>query len=438
MNHNHWLSLFLQFLILLPTAASCYLPAKNQLKYTGAKTAALCITILIPYCLAATWVCMALSIDTFTLLLPALCLFFFLYRQTVNMDLPRSLAIYVGVCAIETFPAQFAYSLDAWLHPLSNARDFSAEAALFQLFLSCLLLIAFIVPARRYFSWSIKNLNFPQIWYSTAVLSMGFLVFNVLTIPRHYSTLQVGRLSYLFPLMEVCALAVLITIYVLFYLGTTLILKKEKLEKRSQLLEIQSHQYQILQEHMHQTARLRHDFRHSVRLLTSLANQNDIDSIKTYLAEYDSQLPANTPINYCSNTALNALFGYYYEKAHSAQIETDWKLELPEPLTISELDLASLFGNIMENAIAACRRVPDDLRYFYLTAEIRHGNSLYVVSTNSFDGKIKKGTDGYYSTRHDGKGIGLASITSIAEKYHGHTRISNDSKEFFVDVLLKI
>lgn len=92
----------------------------------------------------------------------------------------------------------------------------------------------------------------------------------------------------------------------------------------------------------------------------------------------------------------------------------------------------------MENAISACKRVPDGSRYFYLTTEIHHGNSLYVVSSNSFDGKVRKGKDGYYSTYHSGKGIGLASISAIAEKYHGSARISNDSKEFFVDIVLKI
>lgn len=271
MNHNQWLSTLLQFLILLPAAASCYLPTKSQIRYTGTKTATLCIAVLIPYCLAATWLCMTLSIDGNTILLPSLFLFFLLYRQTVTLDLSRSLAIYVGVCAIETFPAQFAYSLDAWLHPLSNAQDMSAEAALFQFFLSCLLLIAFIVPARQHFSWSVDNLNFPQIWYTTVALSTVFLVLNILLIPQSYSTLQSGRLVYLFPLLEGCELAVLITVYVLFHLGAKLILKHAKLEERSQLLEMQSHQYQLLQEHMHQTARLRHDFRHSVRLLTSLA-----------------------------------------------------------------------------------------------------------------------------------------------------------------------
>ena len=83
-------------------------------------------------CAAATALLYALfSIHMNWMLFPSLALFFFLYRRTVDLDLPRSLAIYVGVCAIESFPAQFACSFDAFLHPASGAADLSPEAALF-------------------------------------------------------------------------------------------------------------------------------------------------------------------------------------------------------------------------------------------------------------------------------------------------------------------
>lgn len=95
---------------------------------------------------------------------------------------------------------------------------------------------------------------------------------------------------------------------------------------------------------------------------------------------------------------------------------------MPEPLTVSELDMAALFGNIMENAISTCAVLSEGERYFNLTAEIRHGNSLYIVSTNSFDGKVRKGKDGYYSTKHGG---------------HGTAQVRNSDKEFFADVVMK-
>lgn len=189
---------------------------------------------------------------------------------------------------------------------------------------------------------------------------------------------------------------------------------------------------------MRQTAQLRHDFRHSVRLLSSLAEKGDIDSIRTHLEGYEASLAESTPVNYCTNAALNALFGYYYEMAVSAGIGTDWHIELPEPLPAAELDMVSQFGNLMENAIDGCRTVRSGRRYFCLTTEIRHGNRLYIVSTNNFDGRVRKTKDGYCSTKHSGNGIGLTAIAAAAEKYSGSVQASNSDTEFFVDVMLKM
>ena len=92
----------------------------------------------------------------------------------------------------------------------------------------------------------------------------------------------------------------------------------------------------------------------------------------------------------------------------------------------------------MENAIDGCLTIPEGGRYFCLTTENRHGNKLYIVSTNSFDGKVRKGKDGYHSTKHSGNGIGLTAIAAVAEKYGGSAQASNSDTEFYMDVTLKI
>lgn len=438
MNMTRWLSALPQFLVLLPSAASCYYTMKNQMRYTAFRTAALCMAFLLPYAFVCSFLCTVFWIDVNAALLPSLILFFFPYRRTVTASLPKCLAVYVGVCAVQTFPAQFAYAFDAYLHPASGASYFSVEAAFFQVGLSCLVAAVFAWPACRHFFRMVDCLDIPKVWYSTVVLSSVFLIFNVMAIPQSYSTIHTGRMFSLFLLLEGCLLAVLTAIYLLFYRGTTVILEHVELKERARLLEMQSHQYRALQGHMRQTARLRHDFRHSIRLLTSLAEKGDIDSIRAHLSGYEASLADHTPINYCANAALNALFGYYHETAVSAGIDMDWQIELPEPLSVTELDMASMFGNLMENAIDGCLTVPDGKRYFCLTTEIRHGNRLYIVSTNSFNGRVQKGKDGYHSTKHSGNGIGLAAIAATAEKYGGSARVFNSSSEFFVDVVMKI
>ena len=438
MDMDKFLLAMLQFLILLPGTVSCYLPARNRMKLSRVKTAALCMTVILLYSVTAASLCALFSIDVNVILLPSLVIFFFLYRCTVDMDLSCALAIYVGVCAVETFPAQFAYAFDATLHPLSGAAELSLEAALFQLGLSVLLLAAFAYPATHYFQRAVDSPGFSRIWYFTVVLSSIFLIFNVIAVPQSYSTLHAGRMQWIFPVFEAGAFAVLVAIYVLFYRAIVIILEYAELKERTRLFEMQSHQYRALQEHMRQTARLRHDFRHSVRLLASLAEKDDTESIRTHLAEYEVSFKENGPVDYCANAALNALFGYYHEMAANEGIRTDWHIELPEPFPFAELDMAALFGNLMENAVAGCRTVPEDARYFCLTTQVRHGNRLYIVSTNSFDGKVRKSKDGYLSTKQDGTGIGLASISVVSEKYGGLAKVSNSDTEFFVDVMLKI
>ena len=104
----------------------------------------------------------------------------------------------------------------------------------------------------------------------------------------------------------------------------------------------------------------------------------------------------------------------------------------------AEPDMVSIFGNLMENAIDGCRTVPEGRRYFCLTTQIRYSSRLYIVSTNSFDGRVRKGKDGYHSTKPSGNGIGLTAIAAAAEKYSGSVQASNSETEFFVDVVLKI
>ena len=309
MDMTRWLSALPQFLVLLPSAASCYYTMKHQTKYTLGRTAALCSAILLPYAFLCSCLCTLLQIDANIILLPSLILFFFPYRSTVTTSLPKCLAIYIGVCAVQIFPAQFAYSFDAFLHPANGAANFSVEAAFFQLGLSCLVAAAFAWPACKVFFRIVDCLDIPLVWYSTIILSSIFLIFNILAIPQSYSTLHTGRIFYLFPLLEGCLFAILIAIYVLFYWGTTVILEHAKLKEHTHLLEMQSRQYRALQEHMRQTAQLRHDFRHSVHLLSSLAEKGDIGSIQTHLAGYEARLARNTPVNYCANAALYQRLG---------------------------------------------------------------------------------------------------------------------------------
>ncbi len=433
-----YLALLPQFFILLPSALLCYLPMKNRLKLSRKKTVLLCLAVFVPYSSAAAGLCLVAGTDMNYILLPSFLLFFLFYRYSVRADFSCALSVFVGVCTLMTFPSQFSYGFDAWLYPESNAANFSVWGALFQLGISCLLAAFLSVPCARVYSVLVDKLSYPRVWYPLLAVHGIFFVYNMLMIPHYYENLYAGRAFKMFLAVETVMLLLFIFLHVVFYRIADVVLKHAELSERSRLLEMQAWQYNRLQNYMRQTRLLRHDFRQSVHILSALAEEGDLPGLKAHLREYEQRwVNRDTPVNYCANAALNALFNYYKEMADAQGIKTEWQLSIPEPLTVSELDLAGLFGNIMENAIAGCVTVPEGERRFALSVE-GQGSCLYIVSTNSFDGRSRKSGDGYLSTKRNGEGTGLLSISTVAEKYRGCARISDNGSEFFVDVMLKI
>lgn len=438
MDLHKWLLMMIQFFVLFPAAAFCYLPMKNQLKYTRGRLFFICAVLFILYTPAASWFAMYLNLDVNVVLLPSLVIFFFLYYKTVKTDLARTLAVFLNACAVMSFPAMAAFIFDAALHPTSGSANFSPEAGVFQFIASVLLVLALAFPLHRYFSWMLDHLNFPKVWYSTTTLPVMLLLSNLMMTPYSYQTLHTGRVMILFPWLEIILFLLLLFLYVLFYHMSVVIFKQARQEEEVRFLEIQAGQYESLQNHIQQTKRLRHDFRHLVHGMAGLADNGDFESLRAQLHEYEQELDLNTPVNYCHNAALNALFNYYREMAASENIKTDWKIHIPEPLTVSELDLCSLLGNLLENAIAGCKTVPEDQRFFNLSILLKNMDCLYIVSTNSFDGKVKKNQETYMSTKRNGEGTGLFSIKTIAEKHKGMAQISNNDRNFFIDIMLKL
>lgn len=74
---NRWLIDFVQLLVLVPSAISCYLPAKNQMKLSMNQAAVLCCVILIPFAFIASYVSSAFGLNINIVVLPVMIIFSF-------------------------------------------------------------------------------------------------------------------------------------------------------------------------------------------------------------------------------------------------------------------------------------------------------------------------------------------------------------------------
>ena len=86
--------------------------------------------------------------------------------------------------------------------------------------------------------------------------------------------------------------------------------------------------------------------------------------------------------------------------------------------------------------MSAC--VNTDDRFIDLTVLTENDAQLYIVETNSFDGKTRKRDHRDLSTKHTDEAIGLASVTTTAESYGGMARFSHEGNRFFSNIVIPL
>lgn len=205
-----------------------------------------------------------------------------------------------------------------------------------------------------------------------------------------------------------------------------------------QLLELQRAQYMALAESTEQAKAARHDLRHQLAVMRKYLQKEDIAGAREFCDKLSESIPTRFEQTVCENFAINAVALHYLALAHSEGIRASVKLKIPQSLgEVQDKDLCIIVGNFLENAIEACRRMAQGERFITMNAVIQ-GGFLIVVMDNSFDGSCKISDGVYLSRKHDGAGIGLSSVKSVAEKYGGSTRFEAKGEVFLSSAMVRL
>ena len=188
---------------------------------------------------------------------------------------------------------------------------------------------------------------------------------------------------------------------------------------------------------MEQTRSLRHDFRQHLHVISGLTEAGQLEELKQYLHQYESELSDARP-TLCANPAVDALAGYYDNEARQKGVPIEWKLELPKLLPLPEADLCMILGNLLENALHASRKLTPDQRQVRVMARMLSPAMLGIVVENRYDGVLKKQSGILHSTKHEGTGIGLISIETAVHKYNGDLTVETKNNVFRANVLLNL
>ena len=129
------------YLPFLPAAFLCYFPVKNQLKFKK-NNVFLCICPAFLLCIpVVSYFTCRFSLNENFFTLPLLILFFVLFQFSVRTTFCQSLSVFVFVCALLSFSANFTNGYDAVRYPQATAFVARLDTNLFHFSVSLLMLV---------------------------------------------------------------------------------------------------------------------------------------------------------------------------------------------------------------------------------------------------------------------------------------------------------
>ncbi len=273
--------------------------------------------------------------------------------------------------------------------------------------------------------------------------SILMLVASVLLELLNYRLRLVGQFTLFFQLgvlAFVLSLGVASGYYVRSSLQTAA--ERDRLEfemaAMGRQLTLQRLQYRKLAENDAAVKAQRHDLRHQLAVLRKLNESGERDKLGGYIDTLIGKIPGEQGAVLCENYAVNAVAAHYCAMAEKTGAEVSVRLVVPKEIgRVLESDLCVIAGNLLENAVEACRRMEGGRRFIRMESRLQYG-TLTIVMDNSDPGGTERQNGVFLSSKREGAGAGLSSVAAVARRYGGAARFESKDGVFLSSVYIRL
>ena len=199
--------------------------------------------------------------------------------------------------------------------------------------------------------------------------------------------------------------------------------------------KIQLDHYEELNRRYIETGCMLHDIEKHISAIESLAAENSSEAGK-YTAALRRDIMKLGNVFDCSNRLLGAVLSQKISSAEELGISAETDIQNLSLEFMEETDITSVFANLLDNAIEACKEVGGEK---VIVLKMQQINELVLISVeNTFSGKLSKRGENYRTTKAGHKGLGLTSIRLAVEKYGGYITTGRSGDRFIANVVIPI
>ena len=314
------------------------------------------------------------------------------------------------------------------------SREYQITRTFLEVTLSKIIIIFFYyIFIRRVWKKEWSNFYSPKRFLLYVIL-FAYSFLNMFVIIRSVSIMDSKEYSYLLLINSGCIVfANLYFIYFIQYVEENSELKAE-LKLIEQQADMQFRYYNEQENKFHESLSILHDVDKHIRTIEKLYISKNIEEAVSYTKDISNLLKPLVPIQYTNSPILNILLKDKMNLAEQKNITCKTEIEYVDLSFMQPIDITTIFGNLLDNAIEAQDKVMGEkiifikISSFHEMISVRmENNSVEIKNWNH--GKLE-------STKGKHHGIGLINVQRAVEHYEGSLKVGMEGSKFYCNILL--
>ena len=214
-------------------------------------------------------------------------------------------------------------------------------------------------------------------------------------------------------------------------------------------MQRQEYEYKLMQEKMNaekaraedadaiweNIRRVRHDMRNHFTVLKGKLKEGDLKSCEEYIDEIYPTIESVGNLVHTGNAVIDYLINTKFSKDKEIQIIVSGFAEIYGD--IEDADLASMLGNILDNAFEAVAKLSDPTNKRIELYFLKQNQNRIILCKNSIENSVLQSNKDLRSTKRGNEhGYGHKIVATVAEKYGGFVEYLENNGMFCVQIIL--
>ena len=268
---------------------------------------------------------------------------------------------------------------------------------------------------------------------SLLAISISFFIIEVLA-QTTTTAFHAGEADWFNLYIELAAIVVAILFVILLvYIKSYLYLREQEQRDKVQIAQLQQ-QYAYYRDKLKDEERIRSIYHDMKNHLLVLEGSQGTEATRQMAQELRSQIADYENYIHTGNDFLDIIIKDKAEKAREKQIDFSAFIDFSSVDFIEPLDISTLFGNGIDNAIEASEKLPEEQRVILVKAGKVQDFVSILIENNCTE---EAHADGH-TTKADKflHGFGISNMKKVAEKYGGSCTTTQENGKFTLKILL--